>query len=301
MIFVLDRGNLVLPCFTLFAIGHGRVLRSAKLRWLAVAMTVNFKPYLVATLAPLVVRRRWRRLEGIVIFGIGLFLVTWALLGVGSPGEVIGNIFAYQDAGGNAPFAAMFYGSSYVSLLSLARSVPLTNFVGSRLVEIIDPLPSLLIHLGQLGVIASFVAVAFRPLAVSSYRLAALSVAMALSSVEVGGYAQIFLIFLVFFECWKGPATFVALSAAYILCVPFDHMAVHIVDQNKPAWLSGRYIVYDYGVSMGMFIRPGLILLIQYALSLSTVIDVLKWKPAKPLGHALSEPSGPAQGSLGVA
>ena len=48
MLFAVDRGNLIVPCFTCFALGHGRLLRSARLRWLAVALSINFKPYLLA-------------------------------------------------------------------------------------------------------------------------------------------------------------------------------------------------------------------------------------------------------------
>ena len=61
MLYALERGNLIIPCFTFFALGYGKVLRSAKLRWIAVAFTVNFKPYLVLTLLPQLFRRRWTR------------------------------------------------------------------------------------------------------------------------------------------------------------------------------------------------------------------------------------------------
>ncbi|MDQ2859258.1 MAG: hypothetical protein M3T55_00715 [Pseudomonadota bacterium] len=281
LVFSVDRGNLIVPCFTCFALGHGRLLRSAKLRWLAIAMSINFKPYLISALAPLIIRRRWRWFEGAVVAVVLVYLASWAAFGAGSPAEVFGNIFAYQGEGGNVPFAAMFYGSSYTSILALARSVPLTSFVGSHIVELLDPVPAILIRVGQLGVLASFLGAALRPNAVPTYRLTALAVALAMTTVEVGGYAESFLLFLVFLEPWKGPARIVALVSAYLLCVPMDHLAINLYRQIKPDYLSGRTIGYNFGVSVGMFIRPGLILVIQYALSFATLRDVMRvGKPA---------------------
>jgi len=289
MLFAVDRGNLIVPCFTCFALGHGRLLRSARLRWLAMAMSINFKPYLLAAVVPLALKRRWRWFEGVMVAVVLVYAFSWAVLGVGSPMELIHNTFAFENVGGNAPLAATFYGSSYSSLLALLRSVPLTDFVGSRLVELVDPLPMLLIRLGQGAVVIAFVAAALRPLAITTYRLAALAVAVALSTVEVGSYAQVFLLFLVFMERWKGVAVSMALICAYLLCVPVDHMAVSLYHQIKPAYLSGRTVDYDFGVSFGMFIRPGLILLIQYALAAATVADV--WR-ARGLVNAASGSRG---------
>jgi hypothetical protein len=291
MIFAVDRGNLIVPCFTCFALGHGRLLRSARLRWLAVAMSINFKPYLLGAVVPLVLKRRWRWFEGAMVATVLVYVVSWAVLGVGSPMELIHDTFAFENVGGNAPLAATFYGSSYASLSALLRSVPLTTFVGSRLVEFVDPLPMGFIRFGQAAVLVAFLAAALRPRAVTTFRLTALAVAVALSTVEVGSYAQVFLLFLVFLERWKGIAVSIALICAYLLCVPIDHIAVSLYHQIKPAYLSGRTVDYDLGVTFGMFIRPGLILMIQYALAAATVVDVWRAR-SEPSALSRRPPSG---------
>jgi hypothetical protein len=290
MIFALDRGNIIVPCFTCFALGHGRFLRSAKLKWLAVAMSVNLKPYLIGALASFIVRRKWRWFEGAALSVALVYALTWAALGAGSLTELIGNTVAYQDIGGNIPFAASFYSGSYRSLGALIQSVPLMSSVGSRPLEIVEPLPNILIRVGQLGVIMCFAGAVFRPAAVTTHRLSAMIVAMAISSVEVGGYAEVFLIFLVFMERWKGVTVGFALVSAYLLCIPMDHMAISLYHQTKPDYLSNRTIDYDYGLSWGQFMRPGLILIIQYALSIATMLDLARAISPKPIAQGCATP-----------
>ena len=302
MVFALDRGNLILPCFTAFALAHGRLLKSARLRWLALALTVNFKPYLIATLVPLLLRRKWRALEGVAIVGLLVYLVTWAAFGSGSPVEVVANtLLVHQQAvEGGRLFAGVFYGGSYSSLVAyMTTGLPLMNFVGSRIVEFIDWGPSLSIHIGQLAVGVSYLAAAFRPHAVTAARLTALSVALAMSTVEVGGYAQVFLLFLVFLEPWRGPTRIVALLAAYLLCVPLDYLIAGIAHQMQSSYLTGRTVGYDLGVSLGLFVRPGLILLIEYALATGTLLEALKAGPPRPVpGTPERWPGGPASTPL---
>ena len=285
MVFALDRGNLIVPCFTAFALAHGRVVKSARLRWLALATSINFKPYLIATILPLFVRRRWRAAEAVVLMGLVVYLVSWSAFGAGSPVEVVGNILSYQQDAGNTLFGGMFYGGSYSSMVTyMTAGLPIMTFVGSRVVELIDWLPHALIQLGQAGVMASFLGAALRPHAVATFRLTALAVALAISTVEVGGYAQVFLLFLVFMERWRGPASIVALVAAYALCVPLDHMVVTLAHQTQSVYLTGRTVGYDLGLSVGMFVRPGLILLIEYALVVATLIDVVRAGPLPTTG-----------------
>ena len=52
MVWGLERGNLIIPTFTAFVLSNGRVLRSGRLRQLAHAFAINFKPYLVLLLLP---------------------------------------------------------------------------------------------------------------------------------------------------------------------------------------------------------------------------------------------------------
>jgi len=295
MVFALDRGNLIVPCFTAFALAHGRLLKSARLRWLAMALTMNFKPYLVATIVPLLLRRKWRALEGVAIAGLVVYFLTWAAFGSGTPVQLVANTLTFQETAftGNT-LAGVFFGASYNPIVAyMTYGLPLMNFVGSRIVEFVDWGPTFFIRIGQMAVGLSFVAAAFRPHAVTTARLTALSVALALSTQEVGGYAEVFLLFLVFLEPWRGPARVVALVAAYLLCIPLDHMVAGIAHQEQSSYLTGRTVGYDLGLSLGMFVRPGLVLLIEYALAIGTLLDALKAGPPRPV-------HGSAQGRAGA-
>ena len=46
MLYALERGNLLILCFTCFVLGYGDLLRQRWLRCLALASAMNFKPYL---------------------------------------------------------------------------------------------------------------------------------------------------------------------------------------------------------------------------------------------------------------
>ncbi len=64
MLYALERGNLLVPTFTAFALGTGPLIRSRWGRIVALAFSVNFKPYLLGVFLPAVARRDWRWLLG---------------------------------------------------------------------------------------------------------------------------------------------------------------------------------------------------------------------------------------------
>ena len=73
----LERGNLILICYTCFLLAHGPLLRSTRLRWLMMGCTLNLKVYLVGTLFAYPLRRRWRWFEGASLATVGIYLVSW--------------------------------------------------------------------------------------------------------------------------------------------------------------------------------------------------------------------------------
>lgn len=278
MIFTLERGNLILPAFTVFVLGFGRVLRSARLKWLAVGLAVNFKPYLLAAVVPYLLRRRWRWFEGAAVACLLVYLVSYAIIGAGSPGELLADITGYVSGGGNSYFGALYYGASYVSILNyLHFGIPLLRFVGSRPLEVLEAVLPVLIRLGQVTTLAAFALAAARPRnTVPAHRLAAMGVALALSSTEFGGYAEVFLLFLVLQEPWCGFWRILALIAAYLLSIPADYTLVTLAHHIEESWLTGRTVGNDLSITLGMLLRPGLVLIIQYALTAATLVDLLR-------------------------
>ena len=277
MLFGLDRGNLVIPCFTCFICSYGGFIRSARLRWLFAALAINFKPYLVLMLAPHLVRRRWRWLEGSVIMVLIVYVTSYAFWGSGSPLEIFQNELDWSAGEDRAFFEALCFPSSFTSVLNyFEHGVALMRFVGSDLIETLVLWLPILNHFGQVAVIASFGVCALGRVNVPITRLAALSVAFTLTTTEVGGYAEVFLLFLVFFETWRSPYQIAAIIAAYLLCVPKDIVMVPLAHEIQNSYLSGRLVGYDLSLNVGMMARPTLILFIEYMLVLVTVTDAVK-------------------------
>jgi hypothetical protein len=279
MLYAWERGNLIIPCFTFFLLGHGRLLRSAWLKWLCVAVTVNFKPYLVVVLLGRIIRRQWRWAEGCGLACLLLYLVSYILLGEGNPQEFLYDIKLFSEHTVVMSLDAAMYSSSYKAILEFLRTTfPIMKFIGSRPMEIMEWLLPLTMRLGEIGVAACFAGALWRPAVLSTQRLAALSMALVLTITNPGGYAEVFLVFFVFFEPWRGAGRCLALAAAYLLCVPWDFQLVKIAHEVEDSYLSGRTVGHDLAVTFGQVLRPGLVLLIEYGLVIASIGDL--WRSA---------------------
>src|SRR3546814_13140711 len=73
-------------------------------------------------------------------------------------------------------------------------------------------------------------------------------------------------------ERWKGVGPIVAIVAAYLLCLVGDWPLATIVDVTSNSWLGDRTVTASFGLTAGHFMRPGLIVLIVWALSLDSKI-----------------------------
>ena len=82
MLDAVERGNLVIVSFTFLMLCLGPLVRSARLRWLAAGLAVNFKIYLIAAIIPLLLKRRWRWVEGALLAVVIVFVLP---LLVGEP------------------------------------------------------------------------------------------------------------------------------------------------------------------------------------------------------------------------
>ncbi len=265
MLFGLERGNLIIPCFTAFILGHSRLLKSARARWLAQAVAINFKPYLVLTLIPFLVRRRWRWFEGAGIATLAVYLLTMALIGGGTPMEIVrhtGELAALQTG---SAWSDLYYATSYAPLVRFLNSdFPVMEYVGSRPVEALTLVLPALMLLGQLGVVIAVCAAWARRAAVPMQWLNGAICALILSSSQPSAYAQIFMLFFVFMEPWRGPTRIMMLVCAYALSLVGDYSLFDIPQMPMESWLGGREVTPSVGVALGQFVRPGLVLLIQF-------------------------------------
>jgi hypothetical protein len=286
MLYALERGNLIIVTFTCVLLAFGPLVRSARLRWLAVGLAVNFKVYLVAALFPQLLRRRWRWFEGAVLATISVYLTTYAILGAGTPYEIYDNIANFSGVYQAINFLDLWYAGTYTPLVSLLTGsvFPIISIVGSDRAETWSQVLPLLLHGVQATILLAAIAAWLRPEVVPMYRLTNLGASLALITAESGGYTQVILIFFVFMEKWKGMGRKWAIVACYLLCIPADIVIHRLNPALRDSFLAGRPVIVEYAITVGPFVRPALIMSLPFALACVTIravwIDIQRqgWK-----------------------
>lgn len=277
MLYALERGNLVFLTFTCFVLAYGSLLRPAWLRWLAFALSVNFKPYLAIALLGAMIRRRWRWIEGCVLLSLILYLASFLLLGEGTPTEILLNQVRWLMANGQVLFAATQTGSSYTALFGyLAHANELHRIIGTQTIATLAIAFKIFVLVGQVVAFAALTLTAIRHYPVPTHRLVAISICAVLTTIDLGLYADIFVVFLVFLEKWHRPVIVVALVSTYLLCVPADIILIPLGHKIRFSYLAGHFVSIPIGVTLGSFVRPGLLLVIQYALTAAVLADVIR-------------------------
>lgn len=285
MLFTVERGNLILVAFAFFMIAHGPVTSSKAWRRLAAAVTINFKPYLVLPVLAHAVKRDWRTLEIAGIATVALYLVTLALVGSGTPMELASNTANWVVFQGAQVWNEVNYSTSYAPFQMFRKlDVPLLQFVPSRLVETIEYLVPIVIRSTQLVALAALAAAWLQPKALPVHRISAILLGAYLVTQSPGGYTQLFLLFLVLMEPWKGLGPIAAVVAAYLLCLVGDWPLATVLDVTSNSWLGERTVTASFGLTAGHFIRPGLVVLIVWALSLDSIARVVR-------AHRVQHPS----------
>jgi hypothetical protein len=287
MLYALERGNLLIPCFTCFALGYGDVLRSRWSRCLALALSMNFKPYLGLVALPLVIKRYWAWVLGCGLFGVGVYLVTWWIYGSGGPMEIIANDAGYAVAATKGYFGDLYYATSYWPLIRLLNAPPPGLSLGSAAVtQVWSLILTVLLRVGQAASLACLVTGLFRPKRVDVRRMGALVAGVSITAFTTGsaGYAQIFLFFLVFFEPWRGPTRIALLAAVYILCIPVDMIILPLIHERAHSYLGGRMVMATFGLSAGQILRPAILLVVQYLLVTLNLTDL--FGPSRTVGDS---------------
>lgn len=274
LLFTLERGNLILVALAAFVVAYGPVTRSPAWRALAIAATINFKPYLLLPSLAQVLRREWRPLELAGIATILLYCATLAWVGAGTPTELASNTANWVTFVAGQVWNEVNYSTSYAPFLLMRESqLPLLTFISSRLVEGIETTVPVVIRATQLIALAALAAAWLQPRALTQARIAAILLGAYLVTQSPGGYTQVFLLFLVLLEPWRGGAS-LAIVAAYLLCLVGDWPLATVLELSTQSWLSGRPVNPSFGLTMGHFARPGLVVLIVWSLSLDAILRV---------------------------
>lgn len=292
LLFTLERGNLILVCFIFFAIAHAPITRSRGVQALATALTINFKPYLLLPALAQGVRREWRPLELAGLATIAIYLVTLALVGAGSIGELVSNTTNWVTFVGGQVWNEINYSTSYAPFLMLDKTgVPLLDFVPSRIVEGVETFVPLAIRSTQIVALACLGAAALRPKTLSHARIAAVMLGAYLVTQSPGGYTQAFLVFLVLLEPARGLGSRIAVLLSYTLLLVGDRMVAPILRINAESWLGGHPVTPEFGLTIGHFLRPGVIILIVWVLSLDGVAQVLGTLRRPARAHTTGAPA----------
>jgi hypothetical protein len=284
MLYALECGNVIIMAFTFFVLGSGGFTRSSWPRWLSLAVSINFKPYLLVVFLPALIRQRWRWILGCGLAGGAVYLATFAILGVGSPAEILRNLSLYATYVAQRHWSDIYYATSYLPLTRFMISdFSLLGFPSAQSGAGWVTAFTILMRLAQFGVATCLLAALWRPSAVNARRSTAMILAVILTTMTTGqsGYVQIFLFFLVFFEPWRGPTRIVILMATYVLCIPADFALLPVIHGVTESYLGGRRVTASFGVSIGQLVRPAVLLVVQFGLIALNAGDLLA------AGHAV--------------
>jgi len=225
----------------------------------------------------LAIRRDWRMLELAGIATVALYCLSLMLVGSGTPAEIVSNTANWVEFQSGQVWNEVNYSTSFAPFLNMREAqVPLLEFVPSRTIENIEFAVPLAIGATQTLALAALLAAWLQPAALPASRIAAILLGAYLVTQSPGGYAQLFLLFLVLLERYRGAGPVIAVSCAYLLCLVGDISLATILDLATESWLSGRPVSPEFGLTWGHFLRPALLILIVWALALDTIHQVVR-------------------------
>jgi hypothetical protein len=296
MLYGLERGNLALLAYPFFVLGFSSILPRGWMRIACATVALNLKPYLLLSGVGWLARRRWAWLASLFAAGAGVYLASWAAFGAGSPLEVLHNMAVPLRVPSRAGLDLMGFSSSYDSLLLvLATPGQFPIALGPGAVLTLRLSVFILVAAGWIGWWICCLGATQRPAVLSSQRLAAISLAVLFSICTPGGYSVIFLLFLVFLERWEGLGRKLALTCAYLWCIPFDLPAKVLGHHAAYSFLANRIVSQQTELTFGELLRPALVLAIEFGLIATSLADLRRARrierDAQPVAYEEPAPS----------
>lgn len=276
MLHAFERGNLIIFCYSCLLLAYGPLLKSARLRWFFGGMLINFKVYMIgAVIAPLL-RRRWLQVEVMILWTIAIYVATWAILGEGSPGEIVQNVMDYSSGFGASKLLDIWFPGSLIPIIGLLKgeTFPINTIMDSNIAENLLLVLTTFGRAMQLIIVIAAVCTWLRPEAVPTRRIVYFAIALPLTVSEAGGYTEIFLLFFVFMESWRGVGRPTAITLSYILCLPWEIVVSKLPPIVRWSWLANADVIAEYGVGVGSFLRPIIMLIVTVCLASVTIRDV---------------------------
>jgi hypothetical protein len=272
MLYGWERGNLVLPCFAVFVLAYGPLVRAPWLRAVLAAVAVNLKPYLLVTPYTQALRQDWPEVWRFVAASAVVYVASFILLGQGTPWDIVRDGWMFMRAPADLKYGIFQFTTTYNSLLQvLANSAPLRSYLGSNVVSAARVLLPVAMALGAGGAFLCLGLAVLRRDVLSPNRMAALGFSILFVFASPGAYALIFLLLFVFLEPWRGAGRIVALIAAYLWCVPWDFNLAPLLHETNFSFLAGRPVGFELSLTLGELLRPGLVLAMQAGLVLASL------------------------------
>jgi hypothetical protein len=300
MLYALERGNLLIVAFTGLILGYGPLLARPTLRWVAMALAINFKPYVVILSLAFLARRQWFWLLGCGAMAIVIYLATWLIMGEGAPFQVLSQETHFAQVVSDRFYSDIYYATSFWPWVRLlAAAPPGLVLVSPQAAQLIGAFLVGMMRIAQFAAAACAVLALARPKRVNLNIFGAGCIALSMTTFTTGsaGYTQVFLFFLLFLEPWRGAARITVLVCTYLLCIPADYVFLPVVHETARSWLSGRVVSATFGLSVGQIVRPALLMVIQFTLIWLTLKELLGRGP--PSGR--DEPGWNSDHALSVA
>lgn len=304
LLFSLERGNLIMLAYIVFVILYGDIIKSKLGIAAASAVLFNLKIYMLLPMVAFAVKRNWRTLELCLIFTVGLYLITLAIVGSGTPFEMTRNLQAWFNLREGTIWDEVLYSTTYKPyLLFDVRQYPVRDYVEAQWVDIASAFITYEVIFSRGVAILCIVGAWFYPAAVSSRRLVFFVLMQSFMGQNPGGYAITFIVFLVFMDQKKNFAVRLAIVCCYFVSIPYDVNITSIIEVERQSWLSGRMVQSLYALPMGALIRPGLLLIILWSFAIDSLVDLHRAvKRSRPiLGLASFQVVGHHEGRIASA
>lgn len=280
MLFGLERGNIILLCITCVMLGWGPLVRSARLRWLFIGLTVNFKVYLIAGVLVQLVRRRWLWVEGATLATVFVYLVSFVVFGEGTPVEIVNNLinFAQGFYSNDASVLSIWYNSSFTSHYDVLTksSAPVVLLLGDALVDRLALAILVVMRAGQLVTLLALMAAWLRPEVVTKHRLMILGLGFVMITQENPPYALPIMFFFIFMERWRGWFVPLAIALTYLISLPGDISLGNGFWVDEFSYIGNRFVRIERTLGLGMFLRPLGLIMIMALFSIDTILAVVR-------------------------
>lgn len=291
LLFALERGNLILMAYVAFVLIYGRLIKSQAAVAAAAGFLVNMKVYLLFPILAFAIEREWRRLELCGLSALAIYLASLAIVGAGSPFELVSNLEGWFGSFVMSVWDQVVYSTTYAPYLLFDQLYyPVRDFVDQRTVDLLKSVIGYEILVSRSLAFFCLLGAWFYPKAVSLNRLVFFILMQSFLSQNPGGYAIALIVFLVFMERRRNFGTMVALVCCYLVSIPMDIPIATVLEVERASWLSGRMATVDYVLTVGAVLRPALFVIMLWSLAIDTLFDIHRAVRAGPPTVGLSIP-----------